>query len=557
MTQLGQLGGELWRSVCATRRAGIIHPAGLGGLPTLLRVATGREAPLGAPLRLWARRCPDRHALIGSDRTWSYGDADREVDKLARGLAALGVGHAKGGLVALRNRPEAVLASMALARAGATPVLLSWQATTDELRAAIVANQAGVVFCEPDAELRAMEVRAALVTEPTPCPEFVAGVADARTSITPWAAVGRRDGALPPAGDRGVVMYTSGTTGRSKRALRRFPGRAVLAALQFVGEAGLRHEDVHLTVCPLHHATAFGFAAITLALGGTVVVQERFVAEAALDAIERHCVTHTAIVPTMLRRFVALGADAVRRRRLGSLRAIFCGGAPLSARLATEAMAVFGPVIFNFYGATETGLVTLATPADLREAADTIGRPLPGVEFRLLDSTGHEVRPGEVGELFARSGLLFEGYVSDDPAARACSPGGFFRAGDLARRDARGLCFLVGRTKDVINTGGEKVYPHDVERVLEDFPGVTAAAVVGVPDPEWGERVEAFVVGLPGAMIDPDAVRRHCRERLPGAGVPKRVTVVNDLPRTVTGKVVKRALLERASLGVAPERRTP
>ena len=220
-------------------------------------------------------------------------------------------------------------------------------------------------------------------------------------------------------------------------------------------------------------------------------------------------------------------------------------------------MAVFGPVIFNFYGATETGLVTLATPPDLRVAPDTIGRPLPGVEVRLLDSTGHDVRPGEIGELYARSALLFEGYVSDDPAARACSRDGFFTAGDLARRDARGLYFLVGRTKDVINTGGEKVYPHDVERVLEDLPGVTAAAVLGVPDPEWGERVEAFVVALPGATIDPDAAQQHCRERLPAAGVPKRVTVVDDLPRTATGKVVKRALLERASAGVTHEGRTP
>lgn len=557
MTRLGQVGAELWQGLCAIRRAGIPVRAGLGGLPAVLRVARGCEAPLGAPLRLWARGCPDRRALVGPDRTWSYADADREVDDLARGLAARGVGGAMGGLVALRNRPETVLAFMALARAGATPVLLSWQATAKELQEAIIANGARVVFCEPDAELRAVEVRAALLAERTPCPEFVAGVADARTSFTPWAAVRRRAGALPPVGDTGVVMYTSGTTGRGKRALRRFPARAVMAALRFVGEAGLRHEDVHLTVCPLHHATAFGFAAITLALGGTVVVQVQFEAEAALDAIERHGVTHTAIVPTMLRRFAALGANAVRRRHLGSLRAIFCGGAPLSGRLATEAMAVFGPVLFNFYGATETGLVTLATPADLRAAPDTIGRPLPGVEVRLLDPSGHDARPGEVGELYARSGLLFDGYVSDGPAARAFNRDGFVTAGDLARHDTRGLYFLVGRTKDVINTGGEKVYPHDVERVLEDFKGVTAAAVVGVPDPEWGERVEAFVVGVPGATIDPDGARRHCSERLPAAGVPKHVTVVDDLPRTATGKVVKRALLDLAKPGVVPEQRAP
>jgi fatty-acyl-CoA synthase len=254
----------------------------------------------------------------------------------------------------------------------------------------------------------------------------------------------------------------------------------------------------------------------------------------------------------MLHRILELGPEVARRYDTSSLTAVFTGGAPLPAELAIRFMDRFGDKLFNFYGATETGLVTLASPADLRASPGTIGRALPGTEIRLVREDGREAAAGEVGELYVRSALLVEGYHADAEATRASMLEGFFSVGDLARRDERGLFHIEGRKRDMIISGGVNVYPAEVEAAIEAHPDVAEVAVVGAPDREWGERVRAFVVARSGASLEPDAIVVHCRARLAGPKVPRDVVLLDALPRNPTGKVLKRELRDMRIESAAP-----
>ncbi len=321
--------------------------------------------------------------------------------------------------------------------------------------------------------------------------------------------------------------------------------------MRFIAETPMRVDDIHLAVCPLYHSTAFGFLAFSHILGATVAILDEFKPEAFLAAVERYGVTQTAVVPTMLHRILALGPEALARYNTRSLRAIFSGGAPLSGPLAIEAMDHFGDILFNFYGATETGLVTLAKPADLRAAPTTIGPALPGNDVRLLDDAGNEVRPGEVGEIYVRNKMLVAGYHQDAEATRSSMRDGFFSVGDLARKDRDGRYFIEGRKRDMIISGGVNVYPAEVEGVLEQHPALAEVAVVGVEDPEWGERVRAFVVRKPGHAVDEGELKVWTRERLAGPKVPRDFVFLDALPRNPTGKVLKRELrTRRVTVGV-------
>jgi fatty-acyl-CoA synthase len=265
-----------------------------------------------------------------------------------------------------------------------------------------------------------------------------------------------------------------------------------------------------------------------------------------LRAVERERITTTALVPTMLHRLMALDPDVIRGHSTRTLRVMACGGAQLPAPLARRALGAFGDVLYNFYGATETGLVTVATPDDLRALPGTIGRALHGVSIRLLDAEGAVVPTGEVGELYARSTMLVEGYHADDSATRSSMRDGHFSVGDLATVDEAGRYMIVGRRRDMVISGGVNVYPAEVEALIDAHPAVAQAAVVGVADEEWGERLRAFVVLRDSVTDEPRALaqqlRQWCRERASGAKVPREWVFVEALPSNPTGKVLKREL---------------
>ncbi len=527
-------------SLNMARTTGLMWELNRRGLVALVRVQISGSQNPSQIYRIHAANTPDKPAIIGGARSFTFAELDRRVDRLAHGLRARGFGRGQSVILMLHNSIELVEMSLAAARMGARAVAISWRSTSAEL--SYLANHSGASALLTDPELVPV-VRGAEISDALRRNVFVRGpgvdgavavdsLYDART--TPFVAeAGSED-------DAAVVIYTSGPTGRPKGAVRKFPKDTLPAAFRFIGSTPMRCDDVHLVTCPLYHSTAFGFLTLSHILGCTVVLMDEFKPRTFLELVARHRVTSTAVVPTMLHRVLALGDDELRGFDARSLRLVFAGGAPLPGPLAIEFMDRFGDILFNFYGATETGLVTLATPDDLRAAPGTIGRPLPGNDIRLLDDEGRPTTG--TGELFVKNNFLVAGYHNDEGATRDSMRDGYFSVGDLARRDHGGRYFIDGRKRDMIISGGTNVYPAEVEGVLEAHPELAEVAVVGVPDPEWGERVRAFVVRRPPSQIDEGTLKLWTKERLAGPKVPRDFVFLDALPRNPTGKVLKRDL---------------
>ena len=536
------------------RESGLVWSLTQPGLVALARVLMSGSQNPSQVYRVHGRNAPSKPALIFRGRTTTWGELDERIDRLAAGLRRRGIGRKQSLLLMMRNRPEHVELAAATARLGASAVSVSWRSTAKEL--AYLSNHSGArgIAIEPDLlpvlEEASGELDPALLANVL----VVGGLNGAATAlqVTPLdALLEETAGDVVEDGDAeddaSVVMYTSGTTGKPKGAVRKFPRDTMLAALRFINATPLRVEDVHLVACPLDHATAYGFLALSHLLGQTVVIMEEFETATFLDLVERHGVTTTALVPTMMRRLMTAPTSERQKRDLRSLRVVFAGGAQVPGPLALRFMDAFGDILHVFYGSTETGLVTLARPEDLRFAPTTIGPPVPGNDIRLLDDRKRDVEDGEVGELYVKSKLLVAGYHRDEEATRESLVDGYFSVGDLARRDRYGRYFIEGRTRDMVISGGVNVYPVEVEAALQEHPSVEEAAVVGAPDPEWGERVRAFVVRASGsALVDEAALKAFLKDRLAPPKVPREVVFVDALPRNATGKVLKRELRERA-----------
>ncbi len=495
--------------------------------------------------RIHARNSPDKVCIRYRHRQLTFSDVDAAMDRIAGGLARRGFRRGTSLVLMMRNRPEFIEAHGAASRIGAPAVSVSWRSTAAEL--VYLATHCGAKGIAFEADLWPVvdEARKSLPAISAKNLFAVGGDVPGCTSFdevraerTPFV---EEPGAIT---DAAVVIYTSGTTGKPKGAVRKFPKDSLAAWIKFLAQTPVRHDDVHMAVCPLYHSTGFGFLGFAHILGQTVVLMDEFKPEPFLELVERHRVTTTAVVPTMLHRVLALGPDVLARFDTRSLRIVFTGGAPLPGPLAIDVMDHFGDVLYNFYGATETGLVTLATPKDLRAAPWTIGKAVPGNEIRLLGDDGREVPTGQVGELYVKNKLLVQGYHKDDAATQASMKDGFFSVGDLARKDRDGRYFIEGRKRDMIISGGVNVYPAEVESVLESHPDVAEVAVVGVPDREWGERVRAFVVRKRGTSLDEGAVKVWARERIAGPKMPRDIVFLDVLPRNPTGKVLKRDLRE-------------
>ncbi len=503
--------------------------------------------------RFHAANSPDWTALIQAGlpghkesgavevKRFRYGDLDPFADRIAGALVRRGVSRGSAAMVLLKNRVEYFILGLGVSRSGASAVTVSWRSTVPELEYLAKHSGAEAIFFDADVADTIREAVPRLRRIPRRNFISVGGEVPGFPSLEEVTTSDQGKHA-DAAADASLVMYTSGTTGKPKGAMRKLQGGVVPSAFAFIEQTPLALGEVHLTVCPVYHATATGFSNFAFLLGGTVVVLADFRPEVFLDAVERYRVTSTALVPTMIHRLVELGPVALRAHDTSSLRALFSGGAPLPGGLAIEAMDLLGDKIYNFYGATETGLVTLASPADLRAAPGTIGTAIPGNDIRLVDDQGRDVPTGTVGELYARNSMLVDGYHADKEATRSSMLGGYFSVGDLARKDNRGRYHIEGRKRDMIISGGVNVYPAEVEAAIEAHPAVAEVAVVGVPDREWGERVRAFVVKRRGLEVGDDELKAHCRARLAGPKVPRDFVFLEGLPRNPTGKILKREL---------------
>jgi long-chain acyl-CoA synthetase len=346
--------------------------------------------------------------------------------------------------------------------------------------------------------------------------------------------------------DLHMILYTSGTTGRPKGAVRGYMENYHTAAGVCM-EWMIRSGDVQLAVTPLYHAAPIAWFLATLISGGTYVILPQFVPEQVLAAIEKHRVHWMMMVPVMYDRLLSMPKEVFERYDLGSLRTLISGGAPLHTQTKLNIKKQFPDCqLYEFYGSTELGVSTSLRDEDQLRKERCVGRPMPDVELKILDQNGNEVPRGEIGLLYSRGLSGFRGYWNDpEKTAEAFLDGGWATVGDMARQDDEGYYYIVDRAKDMIITGGVNVYPVEIEEVIHRIEGVVDVAVIGVPDERWGEAVKAVVVPAPGAAISESDIIAYCKEKLAAFKVPKSVDFVEQIPRTQTGKILKRELRKK------------
>jgi len=493
-------------------------------------------------LTVYAAANPDKPALICGDDVLTYRAYDERSNRAARALIELGVQPDDRVAVMTYNSIAGSEVTSGLRKARAISVPVNFRLRGAELAYVIQDSGARVVCAGP---------------------EFVQHVEAARPQIEPapiLVAIG--DGALPAGwvrlddamaavsaealpddedtGPGAAMIYTSGTTGHPKGAYRT-QSIDPMSVLQVIQWFGLRNDDVHLVAGPGYHSAVGAFSGMTILCGATLVIMPRFEPEQALALIQEHRVSTTYMAPTLLQRIMDLPEDVRAKYDVSSMRSIVLGAAPCPYSLKERATAYFGEVLWEFYGATETGFNLILRPEDQLRKPGSAGTPPEGQEVLLLDDDGNPVPEGQPGELWVRNGYLASYYNQPEATERAMRDG-YFSVGDIAYRDAEGYYYICDRKIDMIISGGVNIYPAEIETCLHAHPAVRDAAVIGVPDDHWGESVKAVVALQPGAGATEQELIDWCRGRIADYKRPRSVDFVSELPRDQAGKLLKRRI---------------
>jgi acyl-CoA synthetase (AMP-forming)/AMP-acid ligase II len=490
-------------------------------------------------LRSHAESHPDKPAVICGDNSLDFATLNRRASRVANAVTELGC--REGDRVAWMSFNSIAGAEIAngLRRAGVVVVPVNYRLRGAEIAFVLNDSQAKIAAAGPDH----VEAMAAAMPDVKGGVRFVAAADRVPQGWLSYRELmDAADDEFETVGD-GLgpsMIYTSGTTGNPKGAWRPH-GVDIANVLQVISIFELTGDDVHLVCGPGYHSAVSFFSALHQVLGATVVLQPKFDADAALDLVARHRVTTSFMAPTLLQRLV--DAQEARPRNASSLRAIILGAAPCPYALKARAEAVFGPVLWEFYGATETGINTVLRPEDQLRKPGSCGTAVPGQEIRLVLEDGAEASTGTPGELMVRNTWQAE-YFNRPDATRSSLHDGFFSVGDVAYRDEEGYYFICDRRVDMVISGGVNIYPAEVEAVLHAHPAVMDAAVIGVPDDEWGESVKAVVQLRPGMSTSAEELIAFCGERLAGYKKPRSVDFVDELPRDAAGKLLKRKIRE-------------
>jgi len=504
---------------------------------------------LAGIIRRHARERGDRTMITHGDRTISWAEMDRRSSRVAQALLAAGVREQDRVAFVDKNGPEYFEVLFGAAKANAVTVAVNWRLTPSEM--AFVVNDAQarvlVVGAEFLPHLTAMEGDLHTVKN-----VVVIGADPRRESYDAWLAAhpASDPGRLPSPDDVAMQLYTSGTTGLPKGAMLTSENLGVLMP-NAGGWWRIDETSVNLVCMPLFHIGGSGWALVGMGYGCHSVLHREFVPQEILESLERHRITNALFVPAMLQFLSAVPGAADRDYR--ALRSIVYGASPITNEVLLRSMRTFRCDFVQVYGLTETtGAITQLTASDhategprarlLRSA----GKPFPWVELRTVDpATGRTCAPGEVGEVWTRSAQNFKGYWGKpEETARTITPDGWLRTGDAGYLDGEGYLFLTDRVKDMIISGGENVYPAEVENALSDHPAIADVAVIGVPDDRWGETVKAIVVPRPGVEARPDDIIAFARARLAHFKCPTSVDFATSLPRNPSGKLLKRELRE-------------
>jgi fatty-acyl-CoA synthase len=523
------------RALSTLRRAGVLAPVRPDRLGRILAAGVRLAPGIGSLAAAAAARHPDQAAIADERGVLSYGELDASAAALAAALhAELGVGPERSLAIMCRNHRGFLESLLAGSRVGADLLLLNTDFPGPQL-----------------AQVLERERPAAAVLDEEFWPAFeAAGFAGGRVVAwhdgdPPGPTADDLAGGGSPRGSHSrrqgrIVILTSGTTGTPKGAGRRPSPLALVGPMvTMLSQLDLRTREGLLVGPPFFHGFGLGAVGLGMLLGSTLVVRRRFDPEWALAAIEEQRVTALVAVPVMLQRILALPEEVRSRYDTASLRTALSAAAPLSPRLAEEFTRAFGDVLYNAYGSTETGFGAIATPADLRAAPGTVGRPPFGVTVKILDERRRELRTGEVGHVFMGGELVFDGYSGGGTKEVV---DGLMNTGDLGHLDGQGRLFIDGREDDMIVSGGENVFPQEVEEVLRSHEAVADVAVIGVDDEEFGQRLEAYVVAGPGASPSRDELKAHVKRRLARYKVPREIVFLGELPRNPTGKIVRSEL---------------
>jgi fatty-acyl-CoA synthase len=518
-------------------RAGILRPS---RPDRALRAMVGlhRFGPtLAAGYLGAAARYPEAPALIDERGTLTFDEVDRRTNALARALA--GHGLTEGDAVALmcRNHRGFVEASIACSKLGVHAVFLNTGFAGPQVAEVVGReNVAGIIYDEEFADVVADAGTRRVGFVAWRDDQQVSAGAD--TTLDELIAT-RVDTPLPAPRRAGrAVILTSGTTGTPKGANRPNPSSlspvaAILSAIP------LRSRQTTLIAAPLFHAWGYAHMLLGASLSATLVLRRRFDPEDTVRAMAEHHVNGLVVVPVMLQRILECGPECLGAYDTSALGVIAVSGSALPGTLAHQVMAAFGETLYNLYGSTEVAWATIASPEDLRAAPGTAGRTLRGTIVRIFDEHGEEVTPGATGRIFVGSELLFEGYTGGGDKDRLA---GLMATGDVGHFDSGGRLFIDGRDDDMIVSGGENVFPAEVEDLLAAVPGVREVAVVGVADEAFGQRLRAVVSLAPGAEVTESALQEHVRRHLARYKVPREIVFVDQLPRNATGKILKREL---------------
>ncbi|WP_433360314.1 AMP-binding protein [Actinoplanes sp. CA-142083] len=471
---------------------------------------------LAGELRQAAARSPSRVAVIDdSGASLTYADLLDQSSRLA-GALPIAAGDRVG--ILCRNSAAMITVLIGAASVGADPVLINTGLSGAQLSAVIGAQELKVVVHDAEFAGLLSGFVGALAIERTA--EMIAAVPP--VTLSPPARAGR------------TIVLTSGTTGMPKGAQRPTPG-GFGPLCSIIDRIPLRAGARMMIAAPLFHTWAFAGMQIALALRATIVLRRRFEPAAALAFMREHECTALIAVPVMLQSLMELPAELPRP----ALEIAAVSGSALPGGLATRFMDRYGDILYNLYGSTEASWASIATPADLRAAPDTAGRPPHGTAVAVLDESGMPVPPGETGRLFVGNEMLFEGYTNGN--ARELRDG-MLATGDLGHVDQFGRVYVDGRQDDMIVSGGENVFPSEVEGLLAGLPEVLECAVIGVPDEEYGQRLAAYVVLRESAALEPETIRTYVREHRARFCVPRDIVFLASLPRNATGKVLKREL---------------
>ncbi|MCU1388628.1 MAG: putative fatty-acid--CoA ligase [Ilumatobacteraceae bacterium] len=503
-------------------------------------------------LTVYAQLQPDKIAVIddrpdGTVISLTYAELEQRTNRLANVLLDLGARPGETKVIWCGQNSIGVVTMVGAARKiGLTAVPLNYRLSDEE--AAYVTDHCDATIVYVDAEFAAMfdRIRAEVPQVSTVLVfdgDAPAGMLSA-DSLMDAASPGEPE--IPAATEAGSTMiYTSGTTGKPKGAFRR-GNSGVAQAGALVAHIGYSPDDIYMPTGPLYHSGPGGFMGVATALGQTIVLQRKFNPLDWLRLVDKHRVTSTFSAPTPIRMICALPAEVKAKYDVSSMRRMIANAAPWSFALKQMYLADFpAESLFEVYGSTELGVNCVLLPEDQMRKPGSCGQPSPMVEIKLFDDDGNEVigtGPGHPGELYVKSPSVFADYYKQHDKFEADSKHGYQTVGDIAYLDDEGFVYICDRKKDMIISGGMNIYPAEIEAALEAHVDIYEAAVFGIPSEEWGETVHAVVVQREGAGLTDDDVYAHAREKLAGYKVPRSITWSDELPKTGSGKILKREL---------------